>query len=97
VYLESVNTPGYFISFNEEGQPGDEALLKTKEKSAQFEIQIVSLAYNKKNIFMVIFKIAYGPGIQPEKDDPNIEKSEELPPPSYWAATATPNPKPTSS
>jgi hypothetical protein len=36
-------------------------------------------------------KIAYGPGIQPEKDDKTIEKCEESSPPSYWSATASSN------
>jgi hypothetical protein len=36
-------------------------------------------------------KIAYGPGIQPEKDDKTIETSEESAPPSYWTATAGSN------
>jgi len=35
-----------------------------------------------------LFKIAYGPGIQPEKDDNTIETSSEASPPSYWAAAA---------
>jgi len=39
----------------------------------------------------LFFKIAYGPGIQPEKDDKTIETSEELPPPSYWTAAAASN------
>jgi hypothetical protein len=90
--------PGYFISFDDEGQPADEAKLKTKERFSQFEIQLVSFEFNKKTKnFRIIFKIAYGPGIQPEKDDTNIEKSDEPAPPSYWSATATSNSNTTSS
>lgn len=37
---------------------------------------------------LIFFKIAYGPGIQPEKDDNTIETSSEASPPSYWAAAA---------
>ncbi|CAF0907173.1 unnamed protein product [Adineta steineri] len=70
IYLESVHMPGYFISFDEEGTLGDEVKTKTKEKFSQLEIQL----------------IAYGPGIQPEKDDHTIETSNEASPPSYWAA-----------
>lgn len=43
IYLESVHMPGYFISFDEEGTPGDEAKLKTKEKCSQLEIQLVNI------------------------------------------------------
>jgi hypothetical protein len=40
-------------------------------------------------VFIIFFlKIAYGPGIQPEKDDNTIETSTEASPPPYWAATA---------
>lgn len=35
--------PGYFISFDDEGQPGEDLRLKTKERFAQLEIQIVSI------------------------------------------------------
>jgi len=36
--------PGYFVSFDDEGQLSDEIKLKTKERFAQFEIQLVSLS-----------------------------------------------------
>jgi hypothetical protein len=36
--------PGYFISFDDEGQLSDEIKLKTKERFAQFEIHLVSLS-----------------------------------------------------
>ncbi|CAF3895383.1 unnamed protein product, partial [Adineta steineri] len=72
IYLESVHMPGYFVNFNDDGVPSEDIKLKTKEKFGQFEIQL----------------IAYGPGIQPEKDDQTIEKSDELAPPPYWAAAA---------
>jgi hypothetical protein len=42
LYLESVHTPGYFISFDDDGQPCDDIRLKTKERYAQFEIHLVS-------------------------------------------------------
>lgn len=42
IYLESVHMPGYLISFDENGVPGDEAKLKTKDKGSQFEIQLVN-------------------------------------------------------
>ena len=41
IYLESVQTPGYFISFDEDGSTADEIKIKTKEKFSQFEIQLV--------------------------------------------------------
>jgi hypothetical protein len=43
VYLESVHTQGYFMSFDDDGTPGDETKLKTKEKFSQFEIQLVKI------------------------------------------------------
>ncbi|CAF1250019.1 unnamed protein product [Adineta ricciae] len=79
IYLESVQTPGYFISFDEDGSTADEIKIKTKEKFSQFEIQL----------------IAYGPGIQPEKDDHTLETSNEASPPSYWAAAANTSTSPT--
>ena len=55
VYIESVHMPGYFINFDEEGQPYEDNKLKTKERPAQFEIQLVSLSLE----FFVFFnKIA---------------------------------------
>jgi len=39
----------------------------------------------------LFIKIAYGPGIQPEKDDRSIETSDEASPPSYWAANSAAN------
>ncbi|CAF3310329.1 unnamed protein product [Rotaria socialis] len=68
IYLESANVPGYFLSFDDEGTPADGVKTKNKEKLFQFEIQL----------------IAYGPGIQPEKDDNTIEKPTEASPPPYW-------------
>jgi len=41
IYFESVSMPGYFISFDEDGNPGDENKLKIKDKSSQLEIQLV--------------------------------------------------------
>ncbi|UJR15223.1 hypothetical protein I4U23_002182 [Adineta vaga] len=75
IYLESVHMPGYFLNFDDDGVPCEDMKLKTKDRLAQLELQL----------------IAYGPGIQPEKDDNSIEKPDELSPPSYWAATATSN------
>jgi hypothetical protein len=88
IYLESVHTPGYLISFDEDGAIGDEIKSKTKEKFSQFEIQLVSLTNYSHFFYLFIcdLKIAYGPGIQPEKDDNTIETSNEAAPPSYWAA-----------
>ncbi len=43
--------------------------------------------FHKYSLFSFV-KIAYGPGIQPEKDDNPIETSNEASPPSYWAAAA---------
>lgn len=80
IYFESVSMPGYFISFDEDGNPGDENKLKIKDKSSQLEIQLV----------------AYGPGINPEKDDNTIEASSEPAPPPYWAAAAAGSTSPTS-
>jgi hypothetical protein len=40
--------PGYFIGFDDEGQPGDEIKLKAKEKFGQFEIQLVSLNFPER-------------------------------------------------
>ncbi|CAF0984353.1 unnamed protein product [Adineta ricciae] len=80
IHLESVHMPGYFLNFDDDGVPYEDAKLKAKERFAQFELHL----------------IAYGPGIHPEKDDPTIEKSEELPPPSYWAAAASSNNPPSS-
>jgi hypothetical protein len=97
IYLESVHTPGYLISFDDDGKPGDEIKSKTKEKCSQFEIQLVS--FDEILFFLSIqfrLKIAYGPGIQPEKDDNTIETSNEASPPSYWAAAATGSTSPTS-
>lgn len=48
IYLESVHMPGYFLSFDENGVPGDEMKLKTKDKGSQFEIQLV-----KNNLSML--------------------------------------------
>jgi hypothetical protein len=90
LYLESVHMPGYFLSFGDDGTPGDEIKLKTKEKFSQFEIQLVKyfvILYILLDVFLFL-KIAYGPGIQPEKDDNTIETSNEASPPPYWAATA---------
>jgi len=75
IYLESAHMPGYFVSFDDEGQPNDEIRLTNKDRFAQFEIHLVS----------------YGPGIQPEKDDKTIETSDEPSPPPYWAAAAASN------
>ncbi len=101
IYLESVHMPGYFVSFDDDGQPGDEKIIRTKERFSQFEIHLVSRDSQEKNskkidvlnehFFFHLLKIAYGPGIQPEKDDRTIETSDEPPPPSYWAATAASN------
>jgi hypothetical protein len=35
--------PGYFISFDDDGKPGDEIKSKIKDKFSQFEIQLVNL------------------------------------------------------
>ena len=43
IYLESVQTPGQFISFDDDGQPYDDMRLRNKEKVSQLEIQLVSL------------------------------------------------------
>jgi hypothetical protein len=43
IYLESVHTLGYFISFDDDGIPGDEIKSKTKDKFSQLEIQLVNL------------------------------------------------------
>jgi hypothetical protein len=94
IYLESVHMPGYFLSFDDEGEPNVDIKLKTKERFAQFELHLVSFERNDEFLFLerfCLFKIAYGPGIQPEADDKAIETSQELAPPSYWAATAGPN------
>ncbi|CAF4584417.1 unnamed protein product, partial [Rotaria sp. Silwood2] len=72
IYIESVHVPGYFLSFDEDGTSGDGIKTKIKEKSFQFEIQL----------------IAYGPGIQPEKNDTTIETSNEASPPPYWSVSA---------
>lgn len=90
IYLESVNTPGYFLNFDEEGVSGDENKAKIKDKYTQFEIQLVSsfLFFVKYYFQLFVFKVAYGPGIQPEKDDNTIETSSEASPPSYWAAAS---------
>ena len=47
--------PGYFISFDDEGQLVDEAKLKTKDRFSQFEIQLVSLEFNKKPKSLKLF------------------------------------------
>jgi hypothetical protein len=85
--------PGYFISFDDEGEPSSDSKLTTRERFSQLEILLVSLSVSNLNNkgFFKIFQIAYGPGIQPEKDDKTIETSTEPSPPSYWAATATSN------
>jgi hypothetical protein len=44
IYLESVHMPGYFISFDDDGEPCDEIKLKAKDRFSQFEIHLVSLA-----------------------------------------------------
>jgi hypothetical protein len=56
IYLESVHTPGYLISFDEDGAIGDEIKSKTKEKFSQFEIQLVSLT-NYSHLFIYLFVI----------------------------------------
>lgn len=45
IYLESVHMPGYFVTFDDDGVPGDETNAKTKDKSAQVEIQLVRLFF----------------------------------------------------
>lgn len=55
IYLESVHMPGYFISFDEEGAPGDETKLKTKEKCSQLEIQLVRNGMMRKLIVYCFF------------------------------------------
>ncbi|CAF1173350.1 unnamed protein product [Rotaria sp. Silwood1] len=77
IYIESVHVPGYFLSFDEDGVPGDGIKTQIKEKFFQFEIQL----------------IAYGPGIQPEKDDNTIEKPNEASPPPYWSVSAGSTPQ----
>ncbi len=84
--------PGYFISFEDDGTVGDEFKSKTKEKFSQLEIQLVNILKScilLEFIFFKFLQIAYGPGIQPEKDDHTIETSNEASPPSYWAAAAS--------
>ncbi|CAF3760049.1 unnamed protein product [Rotaria sordida] len=73
IYIESVHVPGYFLSFDEDGVAGDGIKTTTKEKFFQFELHL----------------IAYGPGIQPEKNDNTIETSEEASPPPYWSVSAS--------
>ncbi|CAF0778865.1 unnamed protein product [Didymodactylos carnosus] len=72
IYLESVQSPGFFLSFDENGAISNEAACKLKDKNSQFQVSL----------------IAYGPGITPVKDDGTIEASTEQPPPPYYAATA---------
>lgn len=57
IYLESVNTPGYFLNFDEEGVSGDENKAKIKDKYTQFEIQLVSsfLFFLSNIIFNCLF------------------------------------------
>ena len=45
IYLESVHMPGYFVTFDDDGVPGDETKAKTKDKFAQVEIQLVRLFF----------------------------------------------------
>ena len=47
IYLESVHMPGYFLTFDDDGVPGDETKAKTKDKFAQVEIQLVSRSFSK--------------------------------------------------
>ncbi len=51
--------------------------------------------FHKYSLYSFV-KIAYGPGIQPEKDDNPIETSNEASPPPYWAAAAAGSPSSTS-
>lgn len=42
IYLESVTIPGYFLSFDEDGVPGNGTKTKINERLCQFEIQLVN-------------------------------------------------------
>ena len=45
IYMESVQMPGHFVTFDDDGVPGDETKAKTKDKFAQLEIQLVRLFF----------------------------------------------------
>ena len=51
IYLESVQQPGYFICFDDEGIPGDEIRTKTKDRFAQLEIQLVKFFFEIHRLF----------------------------------------------
>ncbi|CAF3389921.1 unnamed protein product [Rotaria socialis] len=72
IYFESVHMPGYFLGFNEDGDPSNAPKIQRKDRSSQFETHI----------------IAYGPGVQPETDDTRVETPAEPAPPSYCAAAS---------
>lgn len=45
IHLESVHMPGYFLNFDDEGQPFEGLKLKGKEGPSQFEASLVILLF----------------------------------------------------
>jgi hypothetical protein len=45
--------PGYFISFDDEGQPSEGVQLTTKERVAQLEIFLVRLSLTLNHLFNI--------------------------------------------
>lgn len=46
LYLESTQSPGHFLNFNEDGTPGNALQMKLKDRSSQLEIQLVHFSMN---------------------------------------------------
>ena len=55
VHIESVHMSGYFLNFDDEGQPFEELKLKGKERPSQFEISLVTFVFPLPNT--IIFSI----------------------------------------
>lgn len=49
LYIESVQYPGLFLSFDEDGQSHADAALRTKDRNGQIEIQLVCIGIRKTN------------------------------------------------
>ncbi|CAF0810532.1 unnamed protein product [Didymodactylos carnosus] len=72
IYLESVQSPGFFLSFNQNGTISNEATCQLKNKNSQFQVAL----------------IVSGPEATLVNSTTMIDTSNEQPPPPYHVATA---------
>ena len=89
IYLESVHMPGYFISFDDDGVPGDENKLKIKEKFSQLEIQLVNFCFSINFLFLIqLFRLLMDLVFNLKKMIIQLKHLLKASPPPYWAAAA---------